>query len=162
MEGVESTGSDSLMADQTSSLSMLGHRYYLHGMYAESAKLFEFILRHEPARSEHYFALGKAWHAMKQHELAIGAYMRAVRLGQADAELHFYLGQCLLFLDRMDEAGNSLETCLRLSGRHQHKESNLMQKAKQLLMLVHRHKKKLAIPTSPPLAGTAPIAAQAI
>ena len=148
MQGVDSVNSSLLIQDQTSSLALLGHRYYLHGMYAESAKLFEFILRHEPARSEHYFALGKALHALKKHNQAINAYMRAIRLGQADAELHFYMGQCLLFLDKMDEAGNSLEACLRLAGRQIHNESNLMHKAEQLLALVHRRKKKMARPVS--------------
>jgi tetratricopeptide (TPR) repeat protein len=154
MQGGDALDSSRLMQDQTSSLALLGHRYYLHGMYAESAKLFEFILRHEPARSEHYFALGKALHALKKHKPAIGAYMRAIRLGQADADLHFYMGQCWLFLDRMDEAGHALETCLRLAGRQSQNESNLMHKAEQLLALVHRHKKKMARPVSLAPAAT--------
>ena len=143
MKGIESDYSENVMADPTSSLAILGHRYYLHGMYAESAKLFEFVLRHEPTCSEHYYALGKALHALKKHDQAINAYMRAIRLGQADAELHFHLGQCLLFLDRLDEAGHSFETCLRMPGLQHHNASYLKQKAKQLLLLVHRHKKKL-------------------
>ena len=160
MSDVDSADVRSPIEDQATSLAMLGHRYYLHGMYAESVKLFEFILRHEPARSEHYFALGKALHALKLHDKAINAYTRAIRLGQADADLHFYMGQCLLFLDRMDEAGHSLENCLRLSGRQNPHESPLMQKAKQLLMLVHRHKKKLANSTNPSQAVAAPLVNQ--
>jgi tetratricopeptide (TPR) repeat protein len=158
MKQVDSADARSLIEGQATALAMLGHRYYLHGMYAESAKLFEFILRHEPARSEHYFALGKALHALKWHDKAINAYTRAIRLGQADAELHFYMGQCLLFMDRMDEAGHSLENCLRLSGRQNPSDSPLMQKAKQLLMLVHRHKKKLAAQVIPSPTMTEPLA----
>lgn len=148
-----------ILEDQTASLAMLGHRYYLHGMYAESAKLFEFILRHEPTRSDHYFAMGKALHALKMHDKAISAYLRAIRLGQTDADLHFYMGQCLLFLDRQDEAADSLETCLRLSGRQSGNGSHLIQKAKQLLMLAYRHKKRLAIQTSQASSSDAPSAA---
>jgi tetratricopeptide (TPR) repeat protein len=132
-----------VLSQELSALAQLGHRYYLHGMYVESARLFEFVLRHEPSHADHHRSLGKALHADGLHKEALQAYSRAIRLGLAEADVHFYMGQCWLYLNEVDMAGQSLESCLRLAAVHRQEAASLAQRARQLLLLVKRHQRKL-------------------
>jgi tetratricopeptide (TPR) repeat protein len=132
-----------VLGQELSALAQLGHRYYLHGLYSESARLFEFILRHEPSDADHYRSWGKALHASGLHSQAIQAYSKAIWLGLAAEDVHFYMGQCWLFLNQVDLAGQSLETSLRLAAVHGQDTTPLVQRARQLLLLVKRHQRKM-------------------
>lgn len=96
-------------------LFALAVRLYTHQMYEPSAKIMQFLLRHEPGKPHYHRALGKALHAQGQYDQAVLSYARAARLGMPDADVHFYMGQCLIFLKRHDLARQALERCILLA-----------------------------------------------
>lgn len=102
-------------ADILDTLHRLSLRYYSHGLYEDSARLMEFLLRHEPARAGFHFALGKALHAQGQHDQALHSYRRALKLGLPDVDVHLYVGQCLIFLHQLALAASALQHFMGLA-----------------------------------------------
>lgn len=102
-------------ADILDSLHRMSLRYYSHGLYEDSARLMEFLLRHEPARAGFHFALAKAQHAQGQHGQALHSYRRALRLGLPDVDAHLYVGQCLIFLRQFALASAALQHFITLA-----------------------------------------------
>ena len=102
-------------ADILDTLHRLSLRYYSHGLYEDSARLMEFLLRHEPARAGFHFALAKAQHAQSHHDLALHSYRRALRLGLPDVDAHLYVGQCLIFLRQFSLAAAALQHFIALA-----------------------------------------------
>jgi len=102
-------------ADILDTLHRLSLRYYSHGLYEDSARLMEFLLRHEPARAGFHFALGKAQHAQSQHDQALHSYRRALKLGLPDVDAHLYVGQCLIFLRQFALAEAALQHFMALA-----------------------------------------------
>lgn len=126
----------------TRGLFALAARLYFHEMYAQSARVLEFLLRHEPARPHYHRALGKAWHALGEHDKAVHAYARAVKLGLPDADVHFYIGQCLVYLRRYELAEQALQSCL-LIAKVQHQRGNaLADRADHMLTRVQALRRK--------------------
>ena len=102
-------------ADIVDTLHRLSLRYYSHGLYEDSARLMEFLLRHEPARAGFHYALAKALHAQARHDKALHSYRRAVRLGLPDLDAHLYMGQCLIFLRQFPLAALALQHFIGLA-----------------------------------------------
>jgi tetratricopeptide (TPR) repeat protein len=102
-------------ADILDTLHRLSQRYHSHGLYQESANLMAFLLRHEPARAEFHFGLGKALHAQGLHDQALHSYRRALKLGLPDIDAHLYMGQCLIFLRRFALAAAALRHFVALA-----------------------------------------------
>jgi tetratricopeptide (TPR) repeat protein len=114
-------------------LFALGVRLYDHRMFAESGRIMAYLLRHDPARPHFHRALGKALHAQGEYERAIQAYSRAVRLGLPDADVHFFIGQCLVFLRRDDLAVAAFQRCLDLAQAQPRRGRALMERAHALI-----------------------------
>lgn len=112
---------------------LLALRCYQSQAYEQSRQLLEFILRHEPAQAAFHAAMGKALHALGRHERALGAYLRAVRLGLPDADVHFHIGQCLIFLHRHQAACEALQHSLQLARLQPARHAELIAQAQQLL-----------------------------
>lgn len=117
-------------------LFALSVRLYSHQLFEHSARIMEFLLRHDPARPHYHRALGKALHALQRHEQAVQSYARAVRLGLPDADVHFYIGQCLIFLRRYELAEQALERCLQLAGQQPKVPVSLIERATELVARV--------------------------
>lgn len=131
-------------------LFTLAVRLYTHQMYEQSARVMQFLLRHEPTRPHFHRALGKALHAQGRHDQALQAYARAVKLGMPDADVHLYIGQCLIFLRRYDLAGQALERCIALARSGPQAGGALMQRAKTLLDRVQIMVSRSARSVNPP------------
>jgi Tfp pilus assembly protein PilF len=114
-------------------LAALANRYYAHQMFAESLCVIEFVLRHEPAVPHYHRLMGKALQALKQHELAVQSYSKAVRLGLPDADIHFFMGQCLLYLRDYPQADEALARCVQLAKSKPLKQAALLENAHELL-----------------------------
>jgi Tfp pilus assembly protein PilF len=127
-------GSDTLQA-----MAQLAARYYRNGMPAQAAQVYAFLVRHDPTQARHYLSLGKAEHAQGLHEQALQSYSRAVRLGLADADVHLYIGQCLILLGRMAQAEQALQACLRLAAVSQADVAPFKIRAQQMLVRVQKH-----------------------
>lgn len=93
----------------------LSQRYHSHGLYGPAVGLLEFLLRHAPLRAGFHFALGKALHGQAAHVKAVLSYRRAITLGLPDVDVHLYLGQCLIFLERFAEAEAALRQFVDLA-----------------------------------------------
>lgn len=101
--------------DSMQDLFTLAVRLYIHQMYEPSARIMQFLLRHDPAKPHFHRALGKALHAQGLYEQALQSYARAAKLGMPDADVHFYIGQCLIFLKRYDLAEQALDRSILLT-----------------------------------------------
>lgn len=121
-------GSDTLQA-----MAMLAARYYRNGMPAQAAQVYAFLVRHEPTDARHYLGLGKAEHAQGHYEQALQSYSRAVRLGLAHADVHLYIGQCLILLGRTDLATQALTACLQLGSTLMRSNDDILRRARALL-----------------------------
>lgn len=113
-------------------LFTLAVRLYVHQMYEQSARIMQFLLRHDPAKPHFHRALGKALHAQGLYEQALQSYARAAKLGMPDADVHFYIGQCLIFLKRYELAQQALERCIFLA-RPAPQGARLLESAKTLI-----------------------------
>ena len=144
----------------TATMFGLAMRHYQNRMYDNALCLLEFVLRHEPANAGYQLAFGKTLHALGRHDQAVTAYTRAQRLGVADADLHFYLGQCLMFLRRFDPAAQALEASIRLAALQPERAHFLAGRARELLECVARVQRKLGTasgrPSPAPAAGGRP------
>ena len=114
-------------------LAALANRYYAHQMFAESLCVIEFVLRHEPAVPHYHRLMGKALQALKQHEQAVQSYSKAIRLGLPDADIHFFIGQCLLYLRDYAHADSAFARCLQLAKSKSFKHAALIEDAYELL-----------------------------
>lgn len=114
-------------------LAALANRYYAHQMFLESLCVIEFVLRHEPAVPHYHRLMGKALQALQRHELAIQSYSKAVRLGLPDADIHFFIGQCLLYLRDYALADEAFSRCLQLGRSRPSKHAALIENAKELM-----------------------------
>jgi Tfp pilus assembly protein PilF len=132
-------------------LFTLAVRLYTHQMYPQSARVMQFLLRHDPARPHYHRALGKAFHAQGQHEQALQAYARAVKLGMPDADVHFYIGQCLIFMRRYDLAAQALERCMALARSGPQAGDALLQRARMLFDRVQVMASRAARAVNPPV-----------
>ncbi len=134
MMALSGTVEDERMLDSSSmqDLFTLAVRLYIHQMYEQSAKIMQFLLRHDPAKPHFHRALGKALHAQGQYEQALQAYARAAKLGMPDADVHFYIGQCLIHLKRYDLAGQALERCILLARPGTQSATLLLDRAQKL------------------------------
>ena len=128
----------------TGTLFGLAMRHYQNRMYDNALCLLEFVLRHEPANAGYQLAFGKTLHALGRHDQAVTAYTRAQRLGVSDADLHFYLGQCLMFLRRFDPAAQALQASIRLAALQPDRATFLAGRAHELLECVTRVQRKVA------------------
>lgn len=111
-EARPSAGIDESILD---TLYLLSQRYHSHGLYESASQLLDFLLRHDPMRAAFHFALGKALHGDARHGKAVLSYQRAVKLGLPDTEVHFYLGQCLIYEGRFPDAAVALNQFLGLA-----------------------------------------------
>ena len=114
-------------------LAALANRYYAHQMFAESLCVIEFVLRHEPSVPHYHRLMGKTLQALKQHELAVQSYSKAIRLGLPDADIHFFIGQCLLYLHDYTHADSAFSRCLQLAKSKPLKHAALIENAHELL-----------------------------
>lgn len=96
-------------------LYLLSQRYHSHGLYEPAAELLSFLLRHQPTHANLHFALGKALHAQGRHDRAVISYRQALLLGLPAIDVHLYLGQCLIFLARLDLAAAALRHFMALA-----------------------------------------------
>ena len=122
-----------LDSDAAETLYALSIRYYLHEMYTESLNLLEYLLRHEPADARYHCAKGKAQQALSLHMVALQSYTHAIKLGIGDADVHFYCGQCLIFLRRYESARDALALALGLAQRQPQKFPAIIGQARELL-----------------------------
>lgn len=116
-------------------LFALAVRLYIHQMYEQSAKIMQFLLRHDPGKPHFHRALGKALHAQGRYDQAVLSYARAIKLGMPDADVHFYMGQCLIFLRRYDLAREAIDRCILLARTPAPGSGRLLERAKSL----HEH-----------------------
>lgn len=130
-------------------LFALAVRLYTHELYAQSARVMQYLLRHEPARPQYQRALGKALHAAGQHEEALQAYARAVKLGMPDADVHFYIAQCLVYTHRRGPAQMALQRCLALARQQARQQAGLITRAELLLKRLEQLDRKTADPAAP-------------
>jgi tetratricopeptide (TPR) repeat protein len=116
-------------------LYQLSQRYHSHGLFDQTVRLLEFLLRHDPLRAAYHFALGKALHGQAQHALAIQSYGHAMTLGLPNIDVHLYLGQCLIHQGRFREADASLRQFITLARSPAETDTLavLLQKARHLL-----------------------------
>jgi len=114
-------------------LAALANRYFAHQMFSESLCVIEFVLRHEPAVPHYHRLMGKALQALKQHDLAVQSYSKAIRLGLPDADIHFLMGQCLLFLRDYVHADEAFSRCVQLAQSKPLKHAVLIENAHELL-----------------------------
>ena len=137
-------------------LFALAVRLYSHQLYTQSARVMQFLLRHEPARPQYQRALGKALHASGQHEEALQAYARAVKLGMPDADVHFYIAQCLVYTHRREAAQQALERCLNLARQQPQKLAGLIERADLLLTRLQQLDRKATAGLRPALGPSSP------
>lgn len=114
-------------------LQALALRYYANGLHEPCLTLADFLLRHQPAKAEHHRLRGKALHALGQYDQALMAYSRAVRLGLTGADLHLYIGQCLILLGRADLAADALQSCWQLAVSQLPPDDDIARRAQALL-----------------------------
>jgi tetratricopeptide (TPR) repeat protein len=114
-------------------LAALANRYYTHQMFSESLCVIEFVLRHEPAVPHYHRLMGKALQALKRHDLAVQSYSKAIRLGLPDADIHFFMAQCLLYLRDYTHADGALTRCVQLAKSKPLKHAALIENAHELL-----------------------------
>lgn len=96
-------------------LYLLSQLYHSRGLYEPASQLLAFLLRRDPARASLHFALGKAQHAQSRHDTAVVSYRRALALGLSAIDVHLYLGQCLMFLAKPDQAARALRQFIALA-----------------------------------------------
>ena len=143
-------GPGSLDSAAMHDLFTLAVRLYTHQMYEQSARVMQFLLRHDPARPHYHRALGKALHAQGQHDQALQSYARAVKLGMPDADVHFYIGQCLIFLRRYDLAALALGRCIALARSGPQAGGALLPRAKTLFDRVQALASRATRSVNPP------------
>jgi tetratricopeptide (TPR) repeat protein len=134
---------DAFGSDTLTAMVQLAARYYRHGLPEHAAQVYTFLVRHDPTEPRHYLALGKAEHAQGLYERAVQSYSRAIRLGLADAHVHFYIGQCLIFLDRLPIAEQAFEACLRIAAAARGEDLSLISRAQLMLVRVQKQLKRI-------------------
>lgn len=96
----ESLGFD---APAMTSVERMAVGYYRARRYDAAAAIYGFLIQMEPERASAWRGLGACAQAMREYELAMQAFERAVDLAPDDLINQVFLGECLCQLGRRDE-----------------------------------------------------------
>jgi len=101
-------------------LYQLGHGLYEHGRYSDAFKLFSMLVIQNHLEPRYLTALGSTCQMLGRYTDALQHYMSAAVIRLDDPRPVFHSAECLIVLNRMAEAKESLQLALTLCGdRHE-------------------------------------------
>jgi tetratricopeptide (TPR) repeat protein len=96
-------------------LCLAAEAYVRQGLIPDAITLFEKAAAANPSDPRLYNFLGVCARQLNRHQLAIGYYLKAVKLDPDDAALHFNLGNAYWNVNDPASAKQEFETALRLN-----------------------------------------------
>lgn len=109
-----------IRAEDSESLYALGHGLYQQGRYEEASRIFSYLVLHDHMDARFILALGASQQMAGRYEEAVRVYTVAVVLDPADPMPTFHLAECLIALDRIGDALQSLEMVIAQCEPGQH------------------------------------------
>ena len=89
-------------------LYALGHGLYEQGRYAEAVKAFGFLLMHNHLEKRYVGAFASSLQMARRHAEAVQYYALASAMDMSDPAPTFHTAECLIALNRLDEAREAL------------------------------------------------------
>jgi type III secretion system low calcium response chaperone LcrH/SycD len=116
------------------SLYALGHRFYKQGRYAESMKVFGFLVIHDHLERRFLHAFASSLQMMRNYESAIRYYTLAASLDLTDPTPLLHVSECLIAQSRTADARDVLDLVMDQSSATEHAAT--WQRATALLSLL--------------------------
>ena len=109
-----------IRADDFEQLYALGHGFYQQARYEEASRIFGFLALHDHMEPRFILALGASLQMTGRYEEAVRVYTVAVVLDPADPVPTFHLAECLIALERIQDAVEGLEMVIAQCDPGQH------------------------------------------
>jgi type III secretion system low calcium response chaperone LcrH/SycD len=105
--------------DEREAMYQLGHSFYEQGRYSEAFKAFSLLVIWDHLEPRYLIALGGAAQMLGRWTDALQHYSTATLAKLDDPVPPYHCAECLIALERLPEAVESLELCLTLAGDEQ-------------------------------------------
>ena len=102
--------------DEREAMYQLGHGFYAQGRYSEAFKAFSLLVIWDHLEPRYLIALGGAAQMLGRYNDALQHYSTATLVKLDDPVPPYHVAECLIALERLPEAIESLELCLTLAG----------------------------------------------
>lgn len=102
--------------DEREAMYQLGHGFYAQGRYSEAFKAFSLLVIWDHLEPRYLVALGGAAQMLGRYTDALQHYSTATLASLDDPVPPYHVAECLIALERLPEAVESLELCLTLAG----------------------------------------------
>ena len=110
----------------------IGAKYYENNRLDDAIKIFYQLIPIQPSASRNYKALGACLQVKEDYDSAIQAYKGAVTFAAMDAEIYFYVGQCLFLKKNFVEAAKTLNLVNNMCAKRPEQWSHIAHHAKEL------------------------------
>ena len=117
-------------------LYALGHSLYAQGRYADATKAFGFLVMHNHLEKRYVGAFASSLQMAKRYEQAVQYYTLASAMDMSDPAPTFHTAECLIALNRLDDAREALGFVVAQSSDAAHQP--LSERAQALLALLER------------------------
>jgi type III secretion system low calcium response chaperone LcrH/SycD len=124
-----------LLDDETTKeLYGFGYALYQQERFSDATETFLYLTLHSKTDSKNFMALGACHQIQSDFQKAAQLYQYSIDLGYTDPAVHFYLGECLLRLNKKSKAVTEFELAASLS-RDQDEYLDLFEKASAMVEL---------------------------
>lgn len=107
-------------------------KYYDNNRIDDAIQILYQLVALEPMNIRNHKAMGACMQAKEDYEAAIKIYGAAITLAAMDAEIHFYVGQCLFLTKQFEEAQKTFTLVNRICEKYPEKWSHIAHHAKDL------------------------------
>ena len=119
----------------------LGHGFYNSGKYEDALNAFKFLTFYDHLEKRWWMGLGATRQMMEDFEGAVMAYSYTAMLNVEDPLPHLHAAECLLALEKYEEADSALSATVHWAGdQPEHVETKA--RAETMLQIVQSKQKE--------------------
>lgn len=110
----------------------IGVKYYENNRLEDAIKIFYQLIPLEPIAIRNYKGLAACFQAKEDYATAIHIYTSSIPLAAMDADIYFYVGQCLFLTKEFAEAEKTLAMADYICKKYPEKWTDIAIHAKEL------------------------------
>lgn len=110
----------------------IGVKFYENNRLEDAIKIFYQLIPLEPIAIRNYKGLGACFQAKEDYETAMHIYTNSIPLAAMDADIYFYIGQCLFLTKDFAEAEKTLAMANYICNKYPEQWASIATQIKEL------------------------------